>query len=99
MRRGALTFILARGIGQSFVAREIEAAPVRAFLEAQLRGDYVDRMEDINVNVSPWLALVIVIFCLGSLGLLLRRGDGADGSIPRAHACAAGSGRQTRPAS
>jgi 3-dehydroquinate synthase len=39
VRRGALTFILARGIGQSFVARDIEAAPVRAFLEAQLRGD------------------------------------------------------------
>ena len=32
VRRGALTFILARGIGQSFVARDIEAAPVRAFL-------------------------------------------------------------------
>ena len=39
VRRGALTFILARGIGQSFVARDVEAAPVRAFLEAQLRGD------------------------------------------------------------
>jgi 3-dehydroquinate synthase len=32
---GQLTFILARGIGQSFVARGIDPGPVRAFLEAE----------------------------------------------------------------
>jgi len=32
VRRGALTFILARGIGQSFVAPDVEPADVRAFL-------------------------------------------------------------------
>ncbi len=33
---GALTFILARGIGQSFIAKGIEEAPLRAFLAAEL---------------------------------------------------------------
>ena len=33
--RGALTFILARGIGQSFIARDVEPAAVRAFLEGE----------------------------------------------------------------
>jgi 3-dehydroquinate synthase len=32
VRRGALTFILARGIGQSFVAPDVDPADVRAFL-------------------------------------------------------------------
>lgn len=36
VRRGALTFILARGIGASFVAAGIEAADVRAFLAETL---------------------------------------------------------------
>jgi 3-dehydroquinate synthase len=36
VRAGQLTFILARGIGQSFVARGIEGADVLAFLEAEL---------------------------------------------------------------
>jgi 3-dehydroquinate synthase len=38
VKRGELTFILARGIGRSFIARGIEAAAVRAFLEAELVG-------------------------------------------------------------
>jgi 3-dehydroquinate synthetase len=33
--QGSLTFILTRGIGQSFIARSVEAAPIRAFLEAE----------------------------------------------------------------
>lgn len=32
VRRGALTFILARGIGESFIARDVAAGDVRAFL-------------------------------------------------------------------
>jgi len=36
VKRGALTFILARGIGASFVARDVDAAEVRAFLEEKL---------------------------------------------------------------
>lgn len=36
VQRGALTFILARGIGQSFIARGVDADPVRAFLDAEL---------------------------------------------------------------
>ncbi|WGD28509.1 3-dehydroquinate synthase [Ancylobacter sp. WKF20] len=35
--RGALTFILARGIGQSFIARDVDGADVRAFLEDERR--------------------------------------------------------------
>ncbi|CAH1664870.1 3-dehydroquinate synthase [Chelatococcus asaccharovorans] len=36
VKRGALTFILARGIGQSFIARGVEADSVRAFLVKEL---------------------------------------------------------------
>jgi 3-dehydroquinate synthase len=36
VRRGALTFILARGIGQSFVARDVDSAEVHAFLSDML---------------------------------------------------------------
>jgi 3-dehydroquinate synthase len=38
VRRGALTFILARGIGQSFVAPDVDPADVRAFLVDMLAG-------------------------------------------------------------
>jgi len=38
VKRGALTFILVRGIGASFVARDVEATEVRAFLEEKLLG-------------------------------------------------------------
>jgi len=37
VKRGALTFILVRGIGASFVAHDVEAADVRAFLAEKLR--------------------------------------------------------------
>ncbi|MGL4240343.1 MAG: 3-dehydroquinate synthase [Beijerinckiaceae bacterium] len=37
--RGALTFILARGIGEAFIAREVEPATVEAFLERELARD------------------------------------------------------------
>jgi 3-dehydroquinate synthase len=36
VQHGKLTFILARGIGASFVARDVDAAEVRAFLEEKL---------------------------------------------------------------
>ncbi len=36
VQQGALTFILARGIGQSFVARGVSATDVRAYLEKEL---------------------------------------------------------------
>ena len=38
VKAGALTFILARGIGRSFIARGVEADAVRAFLAAELGG-------------------------------------------------------------
>jgi shikimate kinase/3-dehydroquinate synthase len=37
VERGRLTFILARGIGQSFIARDVAEADVRAFLQKELR--------------------------------------------------------------
>ena len=37
VRRGALTFILARGIGQAFVENNVDAAEVRAFLTEKLQ--------------------------------------------------------------
>jgi shikimate kinase / 3-dehydroquinate synthase len=36
VQRGALTFILARGIGAAFIARDVAAADVRAFLAGEL---------------------------------------------------------------
>ena len=38
VRRGALTFILVRGIGAAFVSADVDAADVRAFLAAKLEG-------------------------------------------------------------
>jgi shikimate kinase/3-dehydroquinate synthase len=38
VERGALTFILARGIGQSFIAKNITPDDVRDFLEDELKG-------------------------------------------------------------
>ena len=41
VERGRLTFILAKGIGESFIARDVEEAGVLAFLkeDLQLRPD------------------------------------------------------------
>ena len=36
VERGRLTFILARGIGESFIARDVEEASVLAFLKSEL---------------------------------------------------------------
>ncbi len=36
--RGALTFILARGIGQSFIARDVVRSEVEAFLDTEIKG-------------------------------------------------------------
>jgi 3-dehydroquinate synthetase len=38
-RRGKLTFILARGIGESFIAHGVAAEEVTAFIEAELAGN------------------------------------------------------------
>jgi 3-dehydroquinate synthetase len=37
VKRGKLTFILSRGIGQAFVANDVDPAQVRAFLAEKLR--------------------------------------------------------------
>ena len=37
VKRGKLTFILARGIGQAFVANDVDPAQVRAYLADTLR--------------------------------------------------------------
>lgn len=36
VRDGRMTFILVRGIGEAFVSREVDAEPLRVFLEAEL---------------------------------------------------------------
>jgi 3-dehydroquinate synthase len=38
VKRGKLTFILAHGIGEAFIARDVDAAEVRAFLAEKLAG-------------------------------------------------------------
>ena len=38
VRRGKLTFILVRGIGTAFVARDVDPGEVRAFLAQKLSG-------------------------------------------------------------
>jgi 3-dehydroquinate synthase len=40
VKRGALTFILTRGIGQAFVARDVDAGEVRAFLAEKLAQEH-----------------------------------------------------------
>ena len=35
--RGRLTLVLARGIGEAFVAKSVDAAALRAFLDAEGR--------------------------------------------------------------
>jgi len=37
VEHGRITFILARGIGESFIARDVEEANVLAFLDQELR--------------------------------------------------------------
>jgi 3-dehydroquinate synthase len=37
--RGALTFILTRGIGQAFIAKDVDAASIESFLERELAND------------------------------------------------------------
>jgi shikimate kinase/3-dehydroquinate synthase len=39
VERGKLTFILARGIGQSFIAKDVAEADVKGFLERELRAE------------------------------------------------------------
>jgi len=38
VKRGKLTFILVRGIGQAFVENDVDPAQVRAFLQERLPG-------------------------------------------------------------
>jgi 3-dehydroquinate synthetase len=38
VKRGTLTFVLARGIGTAFVKRDVDPAAVRAFLADKLAG-------------------------------------------------------------
>ena len=39
VERGKLTFILARGIGQSFIAKDVAEATVLRFLKRELRAN------------------------------------------------------------
>ena len=52
VERGALTFILAHGIGRAFVAKGIEASAVETFLAAELSGG------DATVDGAPLMAAV-----------------------------------------
>jgi 3-dehydroquinate synthetase len=38
VRDGRLTFILVRGIGEAFVARDVDAGKIRAFLDREING-------------------------------------------------------------
>jgi 3-dehydroquinate synthase len=50
--RGALTFVLARGIGQSFIARNVEAEAILRFLEQELTSGPDDiAIHDLNSEV------------------------------------------------
>ena len=61
--RGALTFILARGIGQSFIARGVPGESVRAFLEDEL-GAWAERHCALSVaGVMPSFATASAMNC------------------------------------
>jgi 3-dehydroquinate synthase len=38
VKRGRLTFILTRGIGEAFIANDVPPEKVKAFLETQVKG-------------------------------------------------------------
>ena len=47
VKRGTLTFILVRGIGQAFVENDVDAAEVRAFLTANSPAHDPERYEPV----------------------------------------------------
>ena len=59
--RGALTFILTRGVGQSFIARDVPASEVLSFLQGQSPG----------MTAETW-AIVAVALALAGLAILFR---------------------------
>ena len=60
VERGQLTFILARGIGESFVARDVDEASVSAFLTRELAGSGVKAgparitRRCARARIAPW---------------------------------------------
>ncbi len=56
MSRGALTFILTRGIGQSFIARDVPASEVLSFLRESHPGQESRRM----MNEPGWIVVAVL---------------------------------------
>ena len=86
VRRGRLTFILARGIGQAFVDPRRRRRGC-----ARLPG----REACCTMLTEDWLALAFVLVLCGRCVLLFRERDGAHGVFARPHV-ADGEGRQQR---
>ena len=76
---GRITFVLARGIGQAFLAKGIDLGRGR-------------RHADGSGGGMIWESLIILLLLL-LLGLLLRRRDRADRRLAPAHAYAGEPGR------
>ena len=74
VKRGKLTFILVRGIGQAFVARDVDAAEVRAFLAEKLAATMTTFRLALDRR-HPALPAAVV--------LLRRQRDRADGVVAR----------------
>ena len=84
VKRGKLTFILVRGIGQAFVENDVDAAEVRAFLADKLPvSDDHER-------------LALARYCLdlsAAVGFLRRQRDGAHRLFARQHGAAGKAGQ------
>ena len=55
VKRGQLTFILVRGIGDAFVARDVDASEVRDLPRRETRR---------AMTLDDWLAIAVIVVCL-----------------------------------
>ena len=75
VKRGRLTFILVRGIGQAYVAPDVDPAEVRAFLADKLAA----------MSTADWIILGVVVFCLLASFFFSGQRDRADRVLARDH--------------
>jgi hypothetical protein len=97
VQRGALTFILARGVGESFIAKGVGAEDVRAFLPKNSRGaDFHAWREPRSLARRPLGRGSHRDLLHPFVGAVRRLGDGADGGVAGADARAGKERRRRR---
>ena len=97
VKGGKLTFILTRGIGQSFVADDVPASEVLQFPQGKASAMTVEGIAGCSVGILARDHLDHR--ARAAFGLFLRLGDGADGGFAQPHAHIGGQWRRAAPAS